>query len=218
MTQTTKRTLILLMAGILLLAACAPAPAAAPTTDPAEIQRQVQQIVALTIDAQKALTEQAQAAQPTNTPLPTQTEAVLLPSPTSIPPTATLIVLPSPTAAPVSSGGSGSVPPVPREYACAIVNQSPANFSVWKPNKDFDVTWTLVNTGTKSWRGGSDLVFQSGTNLAKQTAIELPAVAPGDKIKVVLDAVSPSKAGTYTMVWKLEGGFCLPSLIIKVEK
>jgi hypothetical protein len=220
MTETTKRTLILLMAGILLLAACAPTPAAAPTTDPAEIQRQVQEIVALTVAAQNALTEQAQAAlpQPTNTPLPTQTEAVPLPSPTPIPPTATLIVLPSPTAASSNSGGSSSVPPAPREYACAIVNQSPANFSVWKPNKDFDVTWTLVNTGTKSWRGGSDLVFQSGTNFATTTAIELPAVAPGDKIKVVLDAVTPSKAGTYTMVWKLEGGFCLPSLTIKVEK
>ncbi|MFN3492858.1 MAG: hypothetical protein ACK40V_11640, partial [Anaerolineales bacterium] len=108
MTKKNQRTLIILMAGILLLAACAPAPAPAPTVDPAEIQRQVQEIVALTVAAQDALTKQAQAAQPTNTPLPTQTEAVLLPSPTPIPPTATLIVLPSPTAAPVSSG-SGNV-------------------------------------------------------------------------------------------------------------
>lgn len=216
MTQTTQRILIFLMAGILLLAACAPAPAPAPTADPAEIQRQVQEIVALTVAAQNALTEQAQAAQPTNTPLPTQTEAVILPSPTSIPPTATLIVLPSPTAAPVS-GGSGNVPPAPREYACAIASQSPANYSVWKRNKDFDVVWTLINTGTKPWRDGSDLVFQSGTNFATTTFVELPAVKPGEKFKVVLDAVTPSKAGTYTMVWKLEGGFCLPSLIIKVE-
>ncbi len=216
MTPTVKRTLILLIAGILLLAACAPA--AAPTPDPAEIQRQVQEIVALTVAAQNALTEQAQAAipEPSNTPLPTQTEAVLLPSPTPIPPTATLIVLPSPTAV-ISSGGSSNVPPAPREYACAIVNQSPSNNSVWKRNKDFDVTWTLVNTGTKPWRGGSDLVFQSGTNFATTTFVELPAVAPGEKFKVVLDAVTPSKAGTYTMVWKLEGGFCLPSLTIKVE-
>lgn len=215
MIPPTRRTFIFLIAGILLLTACAPAAAPAPTVDPAEIQRQVQQIVALTVAAQNALTEQAQAAQPTNTPLPTQTEAPLLPSPTPLQPTATLIILPSPT--PGSSSGSGNVPPPPKEYACAIVNQSPANYSVWKRNKEFDITWTLVNTGTKPWRAGSDLVFKSGTNFATTTFVELPAVPPGGKHKVILDAVTPSKAGTYTMVWKLEGGFCLPSLIIKVE-
>jgi hypothetical protein len=217
MNRANKRVLILFMAGILLLAACAPAPAPA-TQDPAEVQRQVQEAVALTVAAQSAQTEQAQAQipDPTNTPLPTQTEAGVLPSPTSVPPTATAIVLAPPTTAP-STGGGGGVP-VSREYACNIVNQSPRDNSYWKQKKDFDVNWTIVNTGTKTWRDGLDLVFYSGTNMATTDAVELPALKPGEQFKVVLDAVTPSKDGTYTMVWKLEGGFCFPYISIIVEQ
>lgn len=217
MNRANKRVLILFMAGILLLAACAPAPAPA-TQDPAEIQRQVQEAVALTVAAQSAQTEQAQAQipDPTNTPLPTQTEAGVLPSPTSVPPTATAIVLAPPTTAP-STGGGGGVPVV-REYACGVVNQSPRDNSYWKQNKDFDVNWTIVNTGTKTWRDGLDLVFYSGTNMATTDVVELPALKPGEQFKVVLDAVTPSKDGNYTMVWKLEGGYCFPYISIIVEQ
>lgn len=216
MNRSNKRALFLFMAGILLLAACAPAPAPA-TQDPAEIQRQVQEAVALTVAAQNALTEQAQAQipEPTNTPLPTQTEAGFIPSPTAVPPTATAIVLPSPTTA-LSTGGGGA--PVVREYACTVVNQSPRDNSYWKQNKDFDVNWTIVNTGTKTWRDGLDLVFYSGTNMATIDLVELPALKPGEQFKVVLDAVTPSKDGTYTMVWKLEGGYCFPYISIIVEQ
>ncbi|NTW13167.1 MAG: hypothetical protein HGA30_07645 [Anaerolineales bacterium] len=216
MNQPTKRVLFFMLAGMLLLAACAPAPA--PTQDAAEIQRQVQEAVALTVAAQSALTEQAQAQipDPTNTPLPTQTEAGVLPSPTPVPPTATAIVLASPTTV-ASTGGGGGVP-VSRDFACNIVNQSPRDNSYWKRNKDFDVNWTIVNTGTKAWRDGLDLIFSSGTNMATTTFVELPALKPGEQYKVVLDAVTPSKNGTYTMVWKLEGGFCFPYISIIVEQ
>ena len=218
MNQSNKRVLFLLMAGILLLAACAPAPA--PTQDPAEIQRQVQEAVALTVAAQSVQTEQAQAMipEPTNTPLPTQTEAGVLPSPTPIIPTATPFVVVPPTTAPGTGGGGGSSAPVPLDYACSIVSQSPLDNGYWKQKKDFDVNWTIVNTGTKAWRDGLDLVFYSGTNFATIDLIELPAMAPGDKYKVVLDAVTPAKDGYYVMVWKLEGGFCFPSLAINVEQ
>lgn len=217
MNRANNRVLILFMAGILLLAACAPAPAPA-TQDPAEVQRQVQEAVALTVAAQSALTEQAQAQipDPTNTPLPTQTEAGFIPSPTSVPPTATAIVLASPTTAP-STGGGGGVPVV-RDYACTVVNQSPRDNSYWKQKKDFDVNWTIVNTGTKTWRDGLDLVFYSGTNMATTDLVELPALKPGEQYKVILDAVTPSKDGTYTMIWKLEGGYCYPYISIIVEQ
>lgn len=217
MNRSNKRALFLFMAGIILFAACAPTPAPA-TQDPAEIQRQVQEAVALTVAAQSALTEQAQAQipEPTNTPLPTQTEAGFIPSPTAVPPTATAIVLASPTTVP-STGGGGGVPVV-REYACSVVNQSPRDNSYWKRNKDFDVNWTIVNTGTKTWRDGLDLVFYSGTNMATTDVVELPALKPGEQFKVVLDAVTPSKNGTYTMVWKLEGGFCFPYISLIVEQ
>lgn len=216
MNRSSKQILIILVASVLLLAACAPAPAPA-TQDPAEIQRQVQEAVALTVAAHSAQTEQAQAQipEPTNTPLPTQTEAGFQPSPTPVPPTVTAIVIASPTTAP-STGGSGV--PVSRDYVCNIINQSPRDNSYWKRNKDFDVNWTIVNTGTKSWEAGLDLVFYSGTNMAKTNLVELPALAPGGQHKVVLDAVTPSKDGFYVMTWKLEGGFCFPYIAINVEQ
>jgi hypothetical protein len=217
MNQPIKRMLFFMLAGMFLLAACAPAPGPA-TPDPAEVQRQVQEAVALTVAAQSAQTEQALALipEPTNTPLPTQTEAGVLPSPTPVPPTATAIVIASPTTAPVTGSGGGV--PVARDYACNIINQSPRDNSYWKRNKDLDVNWTIVNTGTKAWRDGLDLVFSSGTNMATTTFVELPALKPGEQYKVVLDAVTPSKDGTYTMVWKLEGGFCFPYISILVEQ
>lgn len=217
MNRSTKTVLFFLLAGILLLSACSPAPAAAPTQDPAEVQQQIQEAVALTVAAQSAQTEQAQALIPeaTNTPLPTQTEAGVLPSPTPVIPTATPIVVVPPTVAPSTGGGGVTV--VKQDFACNIINQSPLDNSYWKPNKEFDVNWTIVNTGTKAWKAGLDLVFSSGTNLATTKIVELPAMAPGDQYKVVLDAVTPAKAGSYTMVWKLEGGFCYPYIAIIVE-
>ncbi|HEY5729137.1 MAG TPA: NBR1-Ig-like domain-containing protein [Anaerolineales bacterium] len=219
MYQSTKRVLFILMAGITLLAACAPAPA--PTQDPAEAQRQIQEAVALTVSAQNAQTEQALALipEPTNTPLPTQTEAVP-PTPTSLLPTATPFVVVPPTLTPAPNTGisGGNAAPVVQEYACNVINQQPTDNSIWKQKKDFDVNWTIVNTGTKAWRDGLDLVFYSGTNFATTSAVELPAMAPGDQYKVVLDAVTPSKDGSYVMVWKLEGGFCFPYIAINVEQ
>jgi hypothetical protein len=209
-----KRILFSALTILFLLSACAPAPA--PTQDPAEIQRQIEQSVALTVAAQSAQTEQAQALipEPTNTPLPTQTEAVP-PTPTFILPTATPFVVVPPTQAPVTGGGN---PPAVPDYACNIINQSPRDNSIWKQNKDFDINWTIVNTGKKPWRAGLDLVYYSGTNFAKTTLVELPAMNPGDKHTVILDAVTPSKDGFYVMTWKLEGGFCFPYIAINVEQ
>lgn len=215
MNQSIKRVLFIFVAGMILIAACAPAPAPAPTQDPAEIQNQIQESVALTVSAQNVQTEQALALipEPTNTPLPTQTEAVL---PTPILPTATPFVVVPPTSTPITSSGGGGVVVNP-EYACTVVKQSPLDNSKWKRNKDFDVNWTIMNTGTKSWQAGLDLVFYSGTNIAKTSNVQLPALKSGEQFKVILDAVTPAQKGTYTMVWKLEGGLCFPSLSITVE-
>ena len=218
MNQSTKRALFFILAGILLIAACAPAPT--PTQDPAEIQKQIQDAVALTVSAQSVQTEQAQALipEPTNTPLPTQTEAGV---PTPLIPTATPFVVVPPTTVPSSgnSGGSGSgVTTIKPEYACDIIHQRPYDDTVFKPNDTFDVKWTIVNTGTKAWAAGLDLKYNSGPKMTTTSSIELPAMKPGDQYVVNLDGVSPSDEGTQVMVWMIEGGFCYPYVRIIVEK
>lgn len=217
MNQSTKRILFSAMAAIFLLTACAPAAApAAATQDPALVQQLVEQSVALTVAAQSAEAAQAQAAAAaaaTNTPLPTQTEAV---PPTSILPTATPFVIVPPTVAPVTSGGGGSVTVKP-EYACNVIEQQPADNSTWKKNKQFDINWTLVNTGTKTWRAGLDFKYYSGPQMTTVKFIELPALKPGEKYKVVLDAAAPDQAGFQVMTWSVEGNFCFPYVAINVE-
>jgi hypothetical protein len=214
MNPSTKRILFSMIAIMVLLAACAPAQA--PTQDPAQIQSQIAEAVALTVAAQETQTaeQQAQAA-PSNTPLPTQTE-VGLPTPTPLIPTATPFVIVPPTS-PVVSGGGG-VPVVKPEFACDVIHQRPFDDTSFKPNDTFDVKWTIVNTGTRTWRAGLDLKYLSGPKMTATNTIELPQMKPGDQFDIVLDAVAPKENGMQVMVWVLEGPICYPYVRIIVEK
>ncbi|HSO14282.1 MAG TPA: NBR1-Ig-like domain-containing protein [Anaerolineales bacterium] len=215
MNQSNKRVLFIFMAGMLLLAACAPA--SAPTQDPAEIQQQIQEAVALTVAAQNAQTEQAQALipEPTNTPLPTQTEAN---PPTPLIPTATpFVVVPSTPTSASGTGGGVVVAPVKLEYACDSRDRRPYDNTYFKPNNEFDIRWTIVNTGTKSWPAGMDVKYYSGTQMSTTTIAELPAMDPGDSYEIILDAVAPTKRGFHVMTWVVEGQLCFPYVAINVE-
>ena len=215
MNQTNKRVLFIFMAGIILLAACVPAPA--PTQDPAEVQQQIVDSVALTVAAQEAEAEEAQAvvAEPTNPPLPTQTEAVPA-SPTPVAPTATPFTVVPPTLAP-SSGGNGSVAVIPLEYDCISQEQRPYDNTYFKSNKEFDIRWTIVNTGTKPWPAGFDVKYFSGPQMSSTLLVELPAMEPGDTYEVILDAFAPQKEGFHVMTYIVEGQLCFPYVAINVE-
>jgi hypothetical protein len=210
-----KRILFSALTILFLLSACAPAPA--PTQDPAEIQRQIEQSVALTVSAQNALTEAARPVVPeaTNTPLPTQTEPAPA-SPTPLIPTATSFVIVPPTSTVSSSGGGGRVTLKP-DYACDAINREPRDNTIFKPGYTFNIKWTIVNTGAKAWPAGMDLRYFSGPQLTSTTIVELPAMAPGDKHEVTLTALAPSTYGFYVMTWTMEGNLCYPYVAFYVE-
>ncbi len=214
MHPSTRKILFSAMATIFLLSACLPA--ARATQSPADIEQQVQTAVALTVAAQNAQTQAAQPLLPeaTNTMLPTQTlEAV--PSPTPI-------VIPTFTASPVSSsggGGGGSGGSVlSTGWSCDSIRRRPFDNTVFKPDKTFDIKWTIVNTGTKTMVKGLDLKYNSGTHLTSTTLVELPELKPGDQYEVDFDAVAPHKEGTYVMTFVVEGGLCFPYTVIVVQK
>ena len=217
MNQSTKHILFFGLAVIVLLAACAPA--AAPTQDEAQIQEQIAESVAETVAAQNAAaTEQQAQIVPSNTPLPTQTEAVP-PTPTPLLPTATpFVIVPATNTVAPSGGGGGGVTVVKPQYACEAINRRPFDNQVFKPNDEFDIRWTIVNTGTRSLRAGSDLEYVSGPSLTSTKFVELPELKPGDSYEVIFDAVAPSKEGTYIMTWRVEGPLCFPYTAITVEK
>lgn len=222
MYPSIKRIPFLLLAVVILLAACAPAPIAAPTQDPALVQQLIEQSVALTLAAQNAqATEQQALIVPSNTPLPTQTEAAPA-SPTPVLPTATPFVIIPPTNTVVvisgGGGGGGGNPPVQQDYACSVIARSPADYTVFKPGEDFDIKWTIVNTGKKNIRDGSDVKYSNGDNFAIQRFVELPLLKPGEKHQVIVDAEAPDKLGKYIMVWVVEGQLCFPYVAIEVKK
>jgi hypothetical protein len=200
---------------MLLLSACAPTAAPAATQDPALVQQLIEQSVELTVAAQNIQTLEAQALIPaaTNTPLPTQTEAA------SVLPTATpfVIVPPTNTAVPVSGGGGGSLPVVKPDYDCTVTAQLPLDNAVYKPNKDFDINWTIVNTGAKTMQAGLDLKYLSGPLMTNVEFVELPALKPGESYKIILDAKSPKKEGLQVMTWVVEGKLCFPHIAIEVS-
>lgn len=213
MKQPATRILFTALAVIFLLSACAPA--AAPTVDPAEVANQIATSVALTVASQNLETEQA-IPEATFTPIPTDTPAVV-DTPTLVAdlPTATPFVIVPPTNVP-SGGGGGA--PVKSDFECDIIKRRPRDYEVFKPGDDFDVRWTIVNTGRKTLAAGLDLKFSAGTQFIGVNRVELPKLDPGDQYEVTFDAVAPEKPGNYIMTYIVEGGLCYPYAAITVER
>ena len=210
MNRPTKRILFSVMAAIFLITACVPA--AQPTVDPNEVANQVATSVALTVAAQNT---QTAVARPTDTSIPPPTET-LLPSPTAVPaiPTATPFVVVPPTTV---SGGGGSTTTKP-DYACDIIRRRPFDNTFFRPGDTFDIRWTIVNTGTKNLRAGTDVKYSIGSQMVGVTFVELPEMKPGDQYEIILDAVAPATEGNHIMTWVVEGPLCYPYAAIIVEK
>lgn len=218
MTSNTKRILLTAFSITFLLSACLPQGQATP--DPADVANQVATSVASTISAAQAQTE---AAQPlaTNTTLPTQTESVP-PTPTPLIPSATAFVIVPPTATVVvSGGGGGGVPVVVPDYDCTPINNRPRDLTVFKKGDEFDIKWTIVNTGKKSIPAKHDIKYFSGTVLMKDptdTFREFGVdLKPGESVTIIIDAVAPAEKGKHVMTWVVEGEMCYPYIAIVVE-
>ena len=207
MNRSANRILFSAMAVIFLLTACAQAPS---TPDPAEVANQIATSVALTVAAQSA---QTAAAKPTDTPPPTPT--LVLP-PTPIIPTATAFVIVPPTVVPGGGGGGGAT--IKPEFACNVITRRPLDNTFFRPNDTFDIKWTIVNTGTKTIRAGTDLKYSVGPQMTSVTFVELPEMKPGAQYEIIFDATAPSKEGHQVMTWVVEGGLCYPYVSIIVEK
>jgi hypothetical protein len=122
-----------------------------------------------------------------------------------------------PPTAVVGGGGGGGVTVKP-EYACDVIHQRPFDDTVYRPGEEFDVRWTIVNKGTKTWRAGSDLKYLTGPAMIPTAIIELPEMKPDDQFDLLFDAKAPSEEGQQIMVWSVEGANCFPYVRIIVKK
>lgn len=208
-----KKFLFFAVALTTLLSACIPAQPSTPNAS--DVANQVATAVALTVEAQNSIethVAETVVSLATNTVLPTQTEDVLIP-PTETP---TAVVLPTATRA--SSGGGGGGTTVQPDYACNPWPRRPRDNAIFRPNDEFDISWTIVNTGKKTMQAGIDVRYNSGTKLTSTSYVELPELEPGEQYVVDFDAQAPAKEGTYIMTFKVEGGLCYPYTAIIVEK
>jgi hypothetical protein len=120
------------------------------------------------------------------------------------------------------SGSGGSSGSSSDPYACQVLSVSPANGTTMNKESDFDATWKVKNTGTKTWDENSvDFIYVSGTEMNKRPGYDLSSsVKSGQQISLGADMVSPKKSGNYSITWALRVGdneFCKMSLTINVK-
>ncbi|MGA7194266.1 MAG: NBR1-Ig-like domain-containing protein [Anaerolineales bacterium] len=216
--QAFRKSLLVTLALTALLAACAPAQ---PSQN--QVQSLVQTSVASTMQAQNQVStfvaQTVQAQQPAATQAMTDTPIVAVtasPLPTLTP----VLTIPSPTTVVYSGGGGGGGSVAPLAFSCGQEDWRPLDYTVFYAGENFEVKWTLENTGTQQWcesnscSGGPDLTYVSGnpsnTNnfIASSLGngpIQVPSLKPGKTWPMgPYSAVAPSKRGTWFMVWKLE--------------
>lgn len=149
---------------------------------------------------------QTVAAIPTATPYPTAQP----PAASAVPATATPLPtsLPATAVPPVVQPGTGPTA-IPSGYSCRIVSQSPSNNPQVQPGYDFDTTWVVKNTGSKTWSLGEvDYRYSSGTKFQKYADVfDLPqTVSPGAEVTLTVDMAAPAEKGYYYAAWALIKG------------
>ncbi len=168
------------------------------------VHTQVAAFVEQTMEAQQAQQEPTATIEFTETPTSTP-----LAIPTFTPFT--------PTVTPVPGGSSGGVVTQP-QYACIVINNRPKDNTVFNRNTKFDIKWTVVNKGTKTWAKGVDVKYYSGPEMTGVKRVEIPKeMKPNDTYVINLDAVAPSKKGYYVMTWIVEGPICYAYVAINVK-
>lgn len=207
------RKSVIILAAILLLTACVPAQG--PTQG--DTQGQIETAVALTVEAQGqigtsvALTVAAQNPTATSTATFTPTSVTI---PTITP------VIPTVTPLPPPSGGNSSGGTTRQAaYSCDIIHQRPFDNTEFSPGAEFDIKWTILNTGTETWYQGFDVKYLSGPNMTTTglRRIELPAMKPRAQYDIVLDAKAPMERGFHVMTWVVDGPTCYPYVAIIVK-
>lgn len=208
-----RKKLIILTSLIFLLAACL------PSQSPEDLQRQVETAVAQTMQAQQQIEDSvAQTVQAQTSPTPVESfTPTLTNTPTAFPTLTPVVATVTPITVPSSGGGGGGVV-VKAAYSCDILHQRPYDNSEIINGGDFDIKWTILNNGTKTWDPGVDVQYFSGPQMTSVTLIEIPvAMEPGDQYDIVLDATAPSEKGFQVMTWVVQGQYCYPYVAIIVK-
>jgi hypothetical protein len=137
---------------------------------------------------------------PTATSTPTETPFGYFETHTPIPPTATIqVAIEAPDPAEGATDDWGS------DYRCTLLSKTPPNWTVIPGKTMYKVSWTLRNSGRKSWEAdGILLLYIDGNKLGPEKLVNLKKdVKVGEKITPVVNIFTPKEAGNYRTVWAM---------------
>lgn len=177
--------------GALLLAACAPAAQAAPTSDISQIQTSA----ARTVVANFTLT----AAAPTETPLPapSDTPAAALETP---------VIEAAPSLTPTLQGGVTTTPGLCDYYTWndATVDVNIPDGTQMTPGQEFVKTWKIKNSGICTWGAGYKVVYAGyADKMSGQPQPLNGVIGPGQEVEISVQFKAPTKEGEYVSAWTL---------------
>ena len=115
----------------------------------------------------------------------------------------------------------GTTIPVTSTGSCQVVSVAPS--ASLSTNAEFDAAWTIKNTSSKTWDGGSvDFKYVSGSEMQKyEDRYDLHQnVKSGETVKIVVDMKAPASTGYYTTRWALVQGsttICSLPLTVRVR-
>jgi hypothetical protein len=114
--------------------------------------------------------------------------------------------------------------PAASDYACALVKQSPKDYTKMKTRQYFDMKWTVQNTGTRIWYANwVPFKYMGGAKMqTRGSTFGLPGdIHRGKRATLVVDMEAPKTQGIYSTTWGLYSGrnaFCRVTLTIGVSK
>jgi hypothetical protein len=175
-----KNKIALLIAGFLLISACAL---------PTGVVENTQSPDAISTAAAATVAAELTRAAGENPPPPPQATDTFVPTNTQVLP---------PTLTPIPCLNVG--------YTAATIDQTIPDNTVMNPGQFFLKTWRLINTGSCTWNASYKLVFDHGDGMGVPAgyaqALTAGTVAPGQSVDVSVNLTAPMAPGTYTGYWR----------------
>lgn len=179
---------VIVLASILILAACAPATPVEPTADVSAVRTSA----AYTVVADFTLA----AAAFTATPLPpTDTPAPEVPTETP-----TLAFATDPTQIAL---GTQAAPCNDLSIDIATVDVTIVDDTQMTPGLEFVKTWRIKNIGICDWGEGYGLLYLYGDRMNGQPIPLTTVVEVGQEVEVSVNLTAPTVAGRYISAWQM---------------